>query len=1203
MPTLRIYLLGVPRFEREDGPIHISRKKSIALLAYLAATAQPHSRDALATMLWPEHDQSGARANLRRELSRIKSALGEEPLEIEREQVAFNLAGGWWLDVAAFQTKLTGAQEGLLKRSDATGIREKSAYLDEIKDTVALYSGEFMAGFSLPDCPQFDEWQFFQRELLSRSLLEALGQLVYWHISQHEYELAIDYARQLLSLDQTSESAHRQLMRLYAWSGQQGAAIRQYEQCVRILDNEIGVAPEDETLELYEAIKNRQLAPPDFEELRQIVPWLAADGELEEGMISRQVGRTPKIEQIDTIPRASSVDLAVLSTPFIGRLAEKERLTGLLIGDSQSRLVSVVGPGGVGKTRLALEIVPLVRDAFPDGILIIPLTSISSADQILFSIAEQMGFRFHAASEQKQQLIDYIRQKQMLLVMDNFEHVMPGTTLVVELLQSVPELKILVTSRERLNLVDEVVISLSGMEYPIEGSGDTSSKELSEYEALQLLVQSARRVQPDFELQPQDFEAAAQLTSLIEGLPLGIILAANWLEMLSPEEIFAEISQSLDFLESQAEDVPERQRSLRAVFNASWSSITGEERDALERLTIFQGSFSRQAALAVTKSTLNTLLTLIQKSWLQRNQEGRFQLHELQRQYISEKLHAKPLAWERARDEHSAYYALRLDELDQKMRGPDQDEAFNEIAIEFVNLQIAWNWNSEKMNFDALVHQILPPIYRFCEARLKSSELLQLVAVALNALEKRADLPDYLTYHNIFLTVQASFYVKGDSVRLDRYDLLIPPIHEENIHRVGAQLETFADLQAMGLWGVLFAYLYGRFVDIQQGQLYLRQLAESFRKQDQQWELAIALQMLGGLNLFVSLSAAEKEPILEEAGRCLTQALGIFERLGDQREYSYSLLWLGGYHANLQQYDEAISIWTQVQVQFDELGDTLSSIHWLLGELLFKTGDYKAAFQYYDNISEQYIQKGQKRIAAYALSLESIHALRYSTLEHARRTREQSLRLSLDVQDTFGEAWSIWEMGEIYRLAGEYDSARRNFDQAKEMFEQVNDSNGLIFYLRGLADISINLGDEEQAYTLFKESYSLAREANFIWGAVYTLSGMARAAVALNKFDSAHEHLSEALRSVSTIGDLGLALVVLASCASYYAGRGEIEPALDLSLLVAGHYAAWKETQSQMILLLDHLKDDAASPEETTSRQDDIWEVVHQLLEADFQLA
>ena len=310
------------------------------------------------------------------------------------------------------------------------------------------------------------------------------------------------------------------------------------------------------------------------------------------------------------------------------------------------------------------------------------------------------------------------------------------------------------------------------------------------------------------------------------------------------------------------------------------------------------------------------------------------------------------------------------------MRGPDQDESFKEVAIEFVNIQIAWNCLVERNEFEALVIQLLPPLYRYCEAHIKSNELLQLVEAALQALESSRELVGNLNHQNILLAVQASFYGKGESVRLGRYDIRVPPVYEENILRVGFQINSIEDLNELGLWGILFVYLYGRFVENQKGQIYLRHLIKKFRMDNQPWELALALEMLGGLNLVVSLNTALKEPILKEAGQTLTEALEIFERLGDQREYGYALFWLGGYHYNLHHWDKAISIWTEAQTIFDQIGDTISSIHWMLGDLLFKIGDYDAAFQYYQEIREKYLQRGHKRIAAYALSFESLHALR-----------------------------------------------------------------------------------------------------------------------------------------------------------------------------------------------------------------------------------
>ena len=265
MSDLRIFLLGTPRIELQDTPIHFPRRKAIALLAYLATTNRAHNRDSLATMFWPQYDQSRARANLRRELSRVKTTLDEELFTSDREQVALNPGLDWWIDSTAFQSRYTTAQELLSNQPGVSGAEDISTIMDEIQECVALFKGEFMAGFSLPDCPQFDEWQFFERESLQRSLYDALQILIRWKIALGEYEDAIPAARRVLSFDDLSEHAHRQLMQLYAWSGQRGAAIRQYELCVNLLQAEIGVEPEEETTRLFEAIQSNQLAPPDID--------------------------------------------------------------------------------------------------------------------------------------------------------------------------------------------------------------------------------------------------------------------------------------------------------------------------------------------------------------------------------------------------------------------------------------------------------------------------------------------------------------------------------------------------------------------------------------------------------------------------------------------------------------------------------------------------------------------------------------------------------------------------------------------------------------------------------------------------------------------------------------------------------------------------------------------------------------------------
>ena len=1192
MSDLRIFLLGTPRIELQDKPVHFPRRKAFALLAYLATTNRPHSRDSLATMFWPQYDQSKARANLRRELSRVKTALDEELFSSDREQVVLNPGLDCWIDSTTFQSRYTTARELLSNQTGDSRVEEISTIMAEVQECAGMYSGDFMAGFSLPDCPQFDEWQFFERESLQRLLNAALQNLILWKISLGEYEAAINYSRQVLSFDDLSEQAHRQLMQLYAWSGQRASAIRQYELCANLIKAEIGVELEEETVALFEAIKTNQLSPPDISALRQEVPWLPSNE------VAVHSHEEPPLK------RDEPVDLAFQATPFIGREREKNQLQKLLIEVPNNRLISVTGPGGVGKTRLVLETVDDIRDSFADGVYIIPLASLTSTDQIVSQIAEKLNFRFTAAAGQMRELCDYLEGKQLLLVMDNFEHLMKGSALVAELLQRLQEVKILVTSRQRLNLSGEIVLPLWGMNYPDVSAGDFSEDDLSANEAIILLVQSARRVKPGFNLAPGDLEPAARLCKLVEGIPLAIILAASWLELLSLEDILQEISQSLDFLESQAIDIPERQRSLRAVFNASWEALDAQEQDTMQSLTIFQGSFSHQAALSVTKTSLQVLLRLIQKAWLQRDQNGYFQLHELQRQYVFEKLEGNRSALEAARSEHADYYSHRLEEINQKMRGTSQVEAFSEIDSEYVNIQIAWNQLIEDKQFDLLVDKFLPPIYRYSEARSKSDQLLGLVETALSALEKPSSSNVDPTVIRILLIVQASFYSKGDSIRLDRYGIMIPPAHEENIDRVGSQIDTPRDLFTLGLWASLFAYLYGRFSDEQVGRDYLRQLIQKYRQANQPWELAITLQLLGGLNLAVFLDTTHRDKHLEEAGRALTESLAIFERLGDSREYSYTLLLLGGYHAYRKDWDEAIMNWQAAEAKFDQMGDTITSLHWLLGDLLFKIGDYDTAFKYYQQIREKYLQRGHKRIAAYALSFESMQALRYSDIHHARVTREESLRLSQEVGDEFGEAWSTWEMGEIERVAGNYKDALEWFERAVLMFRNVNEANGLIFYHRGLADIALAKGDNALAMTHFELSYNQAAQLNFNWGAAYALSGLGRVEANLQDFDLALKHLSKSLELTTKIDDAGLALLVLFTCAHLYAACGNNESALELSSLVAGHFATWNEIKGGTAELSNQLKEsmpDQNNPPETGRDLAELWSMVHQLLNSDFR--
>ena len=273
-------------------------------------------------------------------------------------------------------------------------------------------------------------------------------------------------------------------------------------------------------------------------------------------------------------------------------------------------------------------------DHFPQGVYWTPLAAVSSPDTLAASIANSLQFSFYDHDDPEGQLASYLREKQLLLVLDNFEHLTPGARLLASLLQNAPLVKLLVTSRERLNIHGEAVVELRGINYPKSEAMD----KLESYAAIQLFVQSARNVQPDFRMTEDNRLYVAAICQVLEGLPLGIELASSWVRILSCKEILEEIESNMDFLTSTMQDLPERHRSLRAVFEHSWNLLTLEEQQVLSSLSALRGSFTRQAASEIAQASLANLISLLDKSLLYKASEGRYMMHEVLHEYAREKL-------------------------------------------------------------------------------------------------------------------------------------------------------------------------------------------------------------------------------------------------------------------------------------------------------------------------------------------------------------------------------------------------------------------------------------------------------------------------------------------------------------------------------------------------------------------------------------
>jgi predicted ATPase/DNA-binding SARP family transcriptional activator len=698
---LRLFLFGTPRIEHNGQAVPLRRTKPLALLAYLATARQSHNRETLLGLFWPEFDPDDARNNLRRELSLLRTTLAPDILVSDRLQVAWNPQVESWQDVAVFEAQIA------LRRQHSHASDELCAECATALTTAAqLYTGEFMAGFSLPDCPAFDEWQFFVREGLRQQFAEVLQALSGWYRGLGKYATAIEYGRRWLALDPLHEPAQRDLMRLYAWSGQHSAALRQYEECVRLLDKELGVAPETETTELHAAIKARQLTPPTYPreptQQSEAVPLPQAD--------------TSTAGQRRTISRLGNHNLPPPPTPFVGRERELAALYHY-IESPQVQLITIVGAGGIGKTRLALAAAeryahPLADQFaehtahFPDGIFFVPLAALTNEEYIVPTIVEALHMPAEASQQQihslRQHLLDHLRHRRMLLILDNLEHLLAGAEIIADILQAAPNITLLVTSRERLYLHEEYLLNIHGLEYPDSATSlaDLSAEQAADYTAVRLFVQSARRLRHDFDLTNATAVHIATICRLVEGMPLALELAAAWTKTLTCGAIVTEIERSLAFLETRLRNVPERHRSMRATFDCSWALLSAEEQAIFSRLSVFRGGFLPEAAAQIAGATLPALATLVDKSLLRVDTSGRYQVHELLRQYAEERLGAAPAEAARVRAAHGAYYLDFLAQRAEALARRRQREATVEIAAEFENIRLAWQQALESAAID-----------------------------------------------------------------------------------------------------------------------------------------------------------------------------------------------------------------------------------------------------------------------------------------------------------------------------------------------------------------------------------------------------------------------------------------------------------------------------------------------------------------------
>ncbi len=805
--------------------------RPISLLAYLLLHRQTAvSRAHLAFTLWPDSSDSQARTNLRNLLFTLRQTLpdADNHLIADAMTLQWRPEGSFTLDVADFEAALTAAKT-------AEAAPTKIAYLET---AVSLYQGELLPG-------NYDDWIIPLREALRQNYLDALYQLVTLLEETQDYRTAARYGQRLIQQDPLDETAYMQLMRLHALGGDRAGVRRIYTLCLNTLRRELDVDPSPTTQSTYEQL------------LRLEAPITTMP-------LASEEQTTPPAPQSSVSSRPRP--LPQPSTAFIGRELELAHIAELLATPT-CRLLTIVGPGGIGKTRLALQTAVGHQRIFADGVIWVPLSSVQMVEQVTAAIAQALHFCLSGSTQFTADLINFLAEKEMLIVLDNFEHLLGSTDFLAELLTQTTAVKLLVTSRQALDLQQEWRFQLEELPLP----DVTDEEDLSSNSAMQLFTQSARRALSTFTLTPDDYTAVAHICHLVGGMPLGIELAASWVRLLSCTEIACEIEKSLDFLTVTLRDLPTRHRSLRAVFDYSWNLLSTGEQQALAQLSVFCGGFTREAAAQVADADLLLLSTLTNHSLIQRNAAGRYNLHGIIRQYAHEQLQTLA-ATPAVNQQHSSYYLHWLAAKETELCSGRQKEALSEMAWELSNIRTAWQ-TAVNYRLHSLLRDAAFALFYFCELRglMQDGELF--AAEAADSLEA-----DGATTREIRITIcklrtDASYFTARLGQTSKAENILRQIIAE--LQELEAELELSFSLRYLGL-------VLGSQNCLEEALDCFKQSLELSVKWQQSWGTAVTQAYIG--LVFSHLGD------MHSAQEFLHVALSNSRQLGDPRLTSYSLL-------------------------------------------------------------------------------------------------------------------------------------------------------------------------------------------------------------------------------------------------------------------------------------------------------------------------
>lgn len=991
----QIQLLGNLSAQSGTHVIHrFPTYKTGALFAYLAFSApRESSREILADMLWPDTAEKAGRNSLSVALNALRRQL--EPSGRPPGSVLQTTSATVRLSPLAICTDISQFDAACRNLSLQTG-PDSQAVLEQ---AAQLYQGDLLPGY-------YEDWVGAERERLKDLYLEILRRLVKSYVDAADFNKALEVAHKAIQVDPLREASHRTLMRLYAASGRPVAALEHLRYLESLLKQSLDIGPARATRELA-----REIAARIGNEPQAPLP-MRQSATLPSQPLQEQ---NPKPRQGEALP---SPRLPASLTRYFGRAEEQNRIVALLT-HPEIRLVTLIGIGGIGKTRLALEVTHRLHDAFQDNLCFVSLVDATDAAQVADAIYAALGLprKEQEDTDAWKQVLAALSGAPWLLILDNFEHILEtGSAVVHALLTSLPKLTCLVTSRERLNLSGEQEVVISPLPIP---DPSASMDGILLNPGVQLFVHRAQSRWADFQVTPDNVQAIAELCAALEGLPLALELAASWSSVLTPAQMLARLTRRFELLQGRTRDLPSRHRSLRATLDNSYCFLSPELQHCFDLLSVFCGGWTLEAAAAVSNTseekTLDRLRRLHERSLITANEtqgEMRYRMLETLKEYAAEHLTQEQSGLYRQR--HAAYFAALAAETETHLTGPNAAAWLSRLESELNNLRAALAWSLEHDPAKAL--QTATDLGRFWNLHGHATEGRSFLETAQKATGTAHTDPTRLR----------ALLLSGDLAHSQCDFLCARTMYEQALSGYQDQSDQIGEATALGSLGCVL---------MNQGHY-------------------------------------------TQARAHLERALSLNNALGRRHMQAHNLGALGYIAREMGDYPAARSFLEQGIAISESLGDVMTAAE-NRGSLVYvivAQGDWELAHLMMQQTLATYRALGNRPGQAWALASLAHIVREQGRLSAARPLLEEALSINREIGNSGGEIWNREHLGILLMHLGEHHAAQELLEHALTRSREIGVRANEALIQHRLADTLAAQQQYAEAHRLHKEALTLMRE-------------------------------------------------------------------------------------------------------------------------------